>query len=69
MFALHEDINNPKLFTHFGTASPFFTLSSDSNSLQLSGNRDDIATVGVPLTMAQGEMVRAMTGAKSTLAL
>ena len=24
MFALHEDVNNPKLFTHFGTASPFF---------------------------------------------
>ena len=69
MFALHEDINNPKLFTHFGTASPFFTLSSDSNSLQLSGNRDDIATVGVPLTMAQAEQVRAMTGANSTLAL
>ena len=69
MFEINEDIDNPQLFTHFGTASPFWKLGADSNSLQLSGSKEGSATVGVELTPVQAESVRALTGVTATLAM
>lgn len=69
MLDINEDIDNPKLFTHFGTPSPFWRLSSDSNSLQLSGEKENDATVGVELTATQANAIRAMTGVTTSLAL
>lgn len=37
MLNIDEDIDNPQLFTHFGTTSPFWKLATDSDALQLSG--------------------------------
>ena len=65
----NEDIDHPKLFTHFGTASPFWRLSSDSNCLQLSSDKDDMPSVGVELSVRQAQAIRAMTGVTSSLAL
>lgn len=69
MLDINEDIDNPKLFTHFGTASPFWRLSSDSNCLQLSGEKENAATVGVELTAAQANAIRTMTGVTTSRAL
>lgn len=66
---MNEDIDNPTLFTHFGTASPFWRLSSDSNCLQLSSEKENEATVGVELTPLQADAIRAMTGVTTSLAL
>lgn len=69
MFETNEDIDHPRLFTHFGTSSPFWKLTSDSNALQLSGSKEGGATAGVELTSEQARSVRALTGVTSTLAV
>lgn len=69
MLEINEDIDSPQLFTHFGTASPFWKLGADSNSLQLSSSKEGSATVGVELTPAQAATVRALTGVTTTLAM
>lgn len=69
MFEIDEDLDSPQLFTHFGTASPFWKLGSDSDSLQLSGCEKGSATVGVKLSSLQADSLRAMTGVTSTLAM
>lgn len=68
MLNIDEDIDNPQLFTHFGTTSPFWKLAADSDALLLSGE-EGTATVAVELSSAQAEGLRAMTGATSSLAL
>jgi cyclic di-GMP phosphodiesterase Gmr len=69
MFETKEDIDNPQLFTHFGTASPYWRLTADSNTLQLTGQDDRVATVGVELSEEQAAAVRALSGSTSSLAL
>jgi cyclic di-GMP phosphodiesterase Gmr len=69
MFEIDEDIDRPQLFTHFGTASPFWKLGSDSDALQLSGSEQGATTVGVNLSSQQAVSLRAMTGVTSTLAM
>lgn len=69
MFETKEDIDNPQLFTHFGTASPYWRLTADSNTLQLTGQDDRIATVGVELSVEQAESVRTLSGITSSLVL
>ena len=69
MLNINEDLDNPKLFTHFGTLSPYWRLSSDSNCLQLSSEQENEATVGVELTAAQANAIRTMTGVTTSLVL
>jgi c-di-GMP phosphodiesterase Gmr len=68
MPAIKEDIDNPLLFTQFGTSSPYWKLSADSDALALSGDSDTV-TVAVELTPAQARAVRAMTGVTSSLTM
>ena len=68
MLNSQEDINNPQLFTHFGTTSPLWTLTSDSDALALSGEAP-AATVSVELNPSQAREVRQMTGVTSSLVL
>ena len=68
MLNIEEDIDNPKLFTHFGTTSPCWKLTTDSDSLNVSGEINS-ATAAIELTPAQAREVRSMTGITSSLAL
>ena len=56
------------LLTRFGTTSPFWRLSNDSNTLELATVRGP-ANVGVPLQATQAAQVRALTGVTSHLTL
>ena len=58
----------PDLYTRFGTASPCWRLSSDSNALELATVRGP-ANVSVPLEAAQAAQIRALTGVTSHLSL
>ena len=68
MLNFDEDIDNPQLFTHFGTSSPCWRLTADSDALQLSGIKN-AATVAIELSTAQALDIRTMTGVTSSLAL
>lgn len=68
MLNIDEDIDNPQLFTHFGTTSPCWKLTTDSDALELSGEKDTV-TVAIELSSAQAREIRAMTGVTSSLAL
>lgn len=56
-----EDQGQTLLFTLFGTRSPYWQLTSDSDALRLS--REELAetNLAVPLTASQAELLRAMT--------
>lgn len=68
MLNIDEDIDNPQLFTHFGTTNLFWKLATDSDALQLSGE-EGTATVAIELSSAQADELRTMTGVTSSLAL
>lgn len=68
MFEVNEDIDNPRLFSHFGTSRPFWRLNSDSNALQMSGSAD-VATVSIELAPEQAKQIRALTGVTASLSL
>lgn len=61
MLETNEDIDNPQLFTHFGTTNPFWKLASDSDALQLSGE-DGTVSLAVELSAGQAQEIRALTG-------
>ncbi|WP_184013402.1 cyclic di-GMP phosphodiesterase [Glaciimonas immobilis] len=65
---MEEDIDNPQLFTHFGTNSPYWKITTDSDALNLSGE-NNTATAAIELSPAQAREVRSMTGVTSTIAL
>jgi cyclic di-GMP phosphodiesterase Gmr len=69
MFDAKEDMGDPLLFTRFGTASPFWKLRTDSNTLQLSGRREEVEMVGVELTGAQANGIRELSGSMSSKVL
>ena len=69
MFDAKEDLDNPLLFTHFGSASPFWKLTADSNTLQLSGQKEEFGTVGIELTEEQANSVRRLSGGMSSKVL
>ncbi|UQY42505.1 cyclic di-GMP phosphodiesterase [Erwinia sp. PK3-005] len=56
-----EDQGQTLLFTLFGTRSPYWQLTSDSDALKLS--REELAetSLAVPLTASQAQLLRAMT--------
>ncbi len=63
-----EDLDHPQLFTHFGTASPLWTLTRDSNALALTGEAP-AATISVELNPMQAGEIRQMTGVTSSMVL
>ncbi|WP_050465730.1 cyclic di-GMP phosphodiesterase [Herbaspirillum autotrophicum] len=65
MFTPDEGIDNPQLFTHFGTFNPCWQLAADSDALMLSDVGDN-ATVAVELTAEQAQDIRSMTGVTSS---
>jgi cyclic di-GMP phosphodiesterase Gmr len=68
MLDIKEDIDSPQLFTHFGTTSPLWRLTADSDALVLSG-ADRLTTVAVELTTDQAEELRQMSGVTSSQVL
>jgi cyclic di-GMP phosphodiesterase Gmr len=69
MLELKEDMDDPLLFTHFGTANPFWKLTTDSNTLQLSGQKEEFGSVGIELTAVQANLIRNLSGAMSSKVL
>lgn len=64
-----ENFDNLQLETHFGTSSPCWRLTDDSNALILSGLTDDIPAYAVELNSEQATQIRAMTGVTASLAI
>lgn len=65
MFTPDEGIDNPQLFTHFGTFNPCWQLAADSDALMLSDVGEN-ATVAVELSAEQAADIRSMTGVTSS---
>jgi cyclic di-GMP phosphodiesterase Gmr len=65
----NEGIDNALLFTHFGTASPFWKLTADTNTLQLSGRQEEFGSVGIELTKAQANDIRELSGSMASKVL
>ncbi|WP_075181880.1 cyclic di-GMP phosphodiesterase [Pantoea sp. 1.19] len=57
------------LYTWFGTTSPYWRLSIDSNALHLAEEEGSVTHLAVPLTPAQADLIRAMTVITSSVAL
>jgi cyclic di-GMP phosphodiesterase Gmr len=68
MINIKEDIDSPQLFTHFGTSSPYWRLTADSDALELSGEQG-VASVAVELSGAQAGTIRQMTGVIASLVM
>lgn len=64
-----EDQGQTLLFTLFGTRSPYWHLTSDSDALRLS--REELAetNLAVPLSSSQAQLLRAMTVVTSSVNL
>jgi cyclic di-GMP phosphodiesterase Gmr len=64
-----EDQGQTLLFTLFGTRSPYWQLTSDSDALKLS--REELAetNLAVPLSSSQAQLLRAMTVVTSSVNL
>ncbi|TAL77841.1 MAG: cyclic di-GMP phosphodiesterase [Burkholderiaceae bacterium] len=61
---MSDDSSESLLFTYFGTGSPYWKLSADSNALQLAGVKG-IPNLAVALTASQADEIRAFTGVTS----
>lgn len=56
-----EDQGQTLLFTLFGTRSPYWQLTSDSDALKLSREQLAETSLAVPLSAAQAQLLRTMT--------
>ncbi|BEU24624.1 cyclic di-GMP phosphodiesterase [Paraburkholderia sp. 22B1P] len=67
---MNDDQHDQVLFARFGTSSPCWRLSSDSNALELTPETDDdTATVAIALSGAQAAQIRRLTGVTSHLTM
>ena len=65
---MNDDQHDQLLFARFGTSSPCWRLSSDSNALELMPEtEDDAATVAIALSGAQAAQIRRLTGVTSLI--
>ncbi|ACC74359.1 cyclic di-GMP phosphodiesterase [Paraburkholderia phymatum] len=65
-----NDDHDQVLFARFGTSSPCWRLSSDSNALELTPETEDgAATVAIALSGAQAAEIRRLTGVTSHLTM
>ncbi|UHL66399.1 cyclic di-GMP phosphodiesterase [Paralcaligenes sp. KSB-10] len=61
---MDDDVTESLLFTYFGTRSPFWQLSADSDALQLAGVKG-IPNLAVALVPEQAREIRAFSGVTS----
>ncbi len=67
---MNDDQHDQVLFARFGTSSPCWRLSSDSNALELTPETDDDkATVAIALSGAQAAQIRRLTGVTAHLTM
>ncbi|BDC42344.1 cyclic di-GMP phosphodiesterase [Paraburkholderia terrae] len=67
---MNDDQHDQVLFARFGTSSPCWRLSSDSNALELTPETDDdTATVAIALSGAQAAQIRRLTGVTAHLTM
>ncbi|MDE1181638.1 cyclic di-GMP phosphodiesterase [Paraburkholderia sp.] len=67
---MNDDQREQALYAQFGTSSPCWRLSSDSNALELTPVTGDLpASTAVPLTPQQAAQIRRLTGITSHLLL
>ncbi|MBN3765297.1 cyclic di-GMP phosphodiesterase [Burkholderia sp. Ac-20365] len=67
---MNDDQHDQVLFARFGTSSPCWRLSSDSNALELTPEtEDDAATVAIALSGAQAAQIRRLTGVTAHLTM
>ncbi|BCF99785.1 cyclic di-GMP phosphodiesterase [Paraburkholderia sp. PGU19] len=67
---MNDDQHDQVLFARFGTSSPCWRLSSDSNALELTPEtEDDTATVAIALSGAQAAQIRRLTGVTAHLTM
>ncbi|MFM0080738.1 cyclic di-GMP phosphodiesterase [Paraburkholderia sediminicola] len=67
---MNDDQHDQVLYAQFGTSSPCWRLSSDSNALQLTPVTGDVpAHVAIPLTPQQAAQIRRLTGVTAHLVL
>ncbi|SIT46751.1 modulator of Rnase II stability [Paraburkholderia piptadeniae] len=67
---MNDGQHDQVLFARFGTSSPCWRLSSDSNALELSPETDDrAATVAIALSGSQAAQIRELTGVTSHLTM
>lgn len=64
-----ENFDNLQLETHFGTSSPYWRMTSDSDALLLSGAEQESPTFTVELTAAQAAHIRTLSGVTASLAV
>lgn len=57
------------LYAYFGTSSPHWRLSADSDAIQFAEDEDGETNIAVPLTTPQANMIRAMTVITSSVNL
>ena len=69
MFELKKDTDGPDLNTYFGTSSPYWKLTSDSNALLMFGEAGPDTALAIELTAEQASVVRGLGGVTSTVAL
>src|SRR5579864_915366 len=68
--AMNDDQQHQTLYAHFGTSSPCWRLSSDSNALELTADTGPgSADVAITLTVRQAGQIRRLTGITSHLTL
>src|SRR5258707_10974231 len=67
---MNDDQYDQVLYARFGTSSPCWRLSNDSNALELTPvTSDEAATVAVALSGAQAAQIRRLTGVTSHLTM
>ncbi|CAD6547190.1 Cyclic di-GMP phosphodiesterase PdeR [Paraburkholderia kirstenboschensis] len=67
---MNDDHHEQVLYAQFGTSSPCWRLSSDSNALELTPVTGDMpANVAIPLNPQQASQIRCLTGITSHLVL
>ena len=67
---MNDDQHDQVLFAQFGTSSPCWRLSNDSNALELTPVTGDVpANVAIPLNPQQASQIRCLTGITSHLVL
>jgi cyclic di-GMP phosphodiesterase Gmr len=66
---IRDDMENLHLQAHFGTASPYWRLTADSNALLLSSEQLGATPVVIPMSADQARLVRGLSGVTSSLVL
>ncbi|WP_428943134.1 cyclic di-GMP phosphodiesterase [Pantoea sp. FN060301] len=64
-----DELGQSRLYTWFGTSSPHWRLTSDSDALHFAEDETSSTHIAVPLTFAQAKLLRSMTVITSSINL